>query len=89
MHRISRKFGVNIDYTSKMVGGLGLSHHTHFLEARTTLFELINKFNVNFQTLSSFQKIFWTFNCENIDILNNPSRLQFMQGPGDLPSCTR
>jgi hypothetical protein len=21
--------------------------------------------------LSSFQKFFWTFNCENIDILNN------------------
>jgi hypothetical protein len=30
---------------------LGISHHTHFLEARTTLFELINKFNVNFQSL--------------------------------------
>ena len=50
---------------------LGLSHHTHFLEARKTLFELINKSNVNFQSLSSFQKMFWTFNCENIDILNN------------------
>ena len=49
------------------------NHCIHFLEARKTLFDLINQSNVNFQSLSSFQKIFWTFNCENIDILNNLS----------------
>jgi len=49
------------------------NHCTHFLEERKTLFDLINKSNVNFQSLSSFQKFFWTFNCENIDILNNLS----------------
>ena len=49
------------------------NHCTHFLEARKTLFDLINKSNGNFQSLSSFQKNFWTFNCENIDILNNLS----------------
>jgi hypothetical protein len=38
-------------------------------KATTTLFELINKFNVNFQSLSSFQKIFWTFNCEKVQIM--------------------
>jgi hypothetical protein len=47
------------------------NHCTHFLKARKTLFDMINKSNVNFQ--SSFQKHFWTFNCENIDILNNLS----------------
>ena len=44
------------------------NHCTHLLEARKTLFDLINKSYVNFQSLSYFQKNFWTFN-----ILNNLS----------------
>jgi hypothetical protein len=35
------------------------NHCIHFLEARKTLFDLINKSNVNFQSLSSFQNFFF------------------------------
>ena len=53
------------------------NHCTHFLEARKTLFDLINKSNVNFQSLSSFQNKLWIFNCENIAILNLNLNLNF------------
>ena len=41
-----------------------------FSNSRLDLFEFILKSNKNYLTLSSFDKLFWTINCENVDILN-------------------
>ena len=53
---------------------------TQVLEPRKTLFDLISKSNVNFHNLSPILKIFWTFNCEDFDILNNLSTFLLESG---------
>ena len=53
---------------------------THFIEARKNLFDIVNKSNINFYNSSSFQKIFWILNCENVDILNSLSMFLLESG---------
>ena len=47
------------------------NHCTKLSESRNILFNIIKGTNMNFCSLSSFNKLYWTLNCENLNILNN------------------
>ena len=44
---------------------------TKFSGSRNILFDIIKESNKNFYQLSPFHKLLWTFNCENITVLNS------------------
>jgi hypothetical protein len=66
------------------------NHCIHFLEARKTLFDLINESNVNFQSLSSFQNVFRNTSVVFLNI-NKNTRIQVYltnQGPSRSKDST-